>query len=61
LKQNHGDNLPAGITFEIESGIDDLVEKLVFSARVNRRSRLAPGGLCLEMVAFQRYFEQAAE
>jgi hypothetical protein len=30
--QNHSHNFDGGITFEIELGIDDLVEKLVFGA-----------------------------
>jgi hypothetical protein len=49
--QNHSHNFAGGITFEIELGIDDFVEKLVFGARVNRGSRLA-GELGFEMVAF---------
>jgi hypothetical protein len=32
LMQNHGHNCAAGVTVEIELGIDDLVEKLVFGA-----------------------------
>jgi hypothetical protein len=32
LMQNHSHNFDGGITFEIELGIDDLVEKLVFGA-----------------------------
>jgi hypothetical protein len=49
--QNHSHNFAGGITFEIELGIDDFVEELVFGARVNRGSRLARE-LGFEMVAF---------
>jgi len=51
LMQNHGHNFAGGIAFEIELGIDNLVEKFVFSAGVNRGSWLA-GELGFKMVAF---------
>jgi hypothetical protein len=49
--QNHGHNFAGGITFEVELGIDNFVEKLVFGAGVNRGRRLARE-LGFEMVAF---------
>ena len=49
--QNHGHNFAAGITFEIELGIDNLVEKFVFGAGVNRGGWL-PGEPGFKMVAF---------
>ena len=51
LMQNHGHNFAAGITFEIELGIDNLVEKFVFGAGVNRGGWL-PGEPGFKMVAF---------
>ena len=49
--QNHGHNFAAGISFEVELGIDNLVEKLVFGAGVNRGCWLA-GELGFKMIAF---------